>query len=294
MAMATISDALGLRIVTGPNKQTLEVPYKIFGATNATDALAALTGGTSLTLGSLLRLGVDARESETGNVYDGTVTYEFPDAQPKQTGQTAFTFDTSGGTQKIIHNLATQGSWPQPGGPGDAPAYDPQGMINASAEGVAGVDITVAQFAFTVTVYEPATNVTESYISNLYGLTGRVNGSNVTMLADGIPMSFQAGELLALGSRGARRGQGDVEISHSFAFSPNLVNISIGDGGFLVEAKAGWDYLEIVTMSGTFTATLHINGSPSSATLVRATPVAAVVHKVYRDGDFTHFNVPTS
>jgi hypothetical protein len=190
-----------------------------------------------------------------GGVWE--VTARYGKTEPKETGQSSYSFDTGGGNQKITQSLETVGRYGE-----DPPDF--QGAIGVSSDSVEGTDITVPVFNFTETHYIPAALVTGAYKTTLFYLTGRVN--------DAPFKGFARGEVLFLGASGSQRGTEDWEIAFKFAASPNATNLKVGDITGI--EKKGWEYLWV-----------RYADAEDENTLIKQ-PVAAYVERVYEYGNF--------
>jgi hypothetical protein len=190
-----------------------------------------------------------------GGVWEATARYG--KLEPKETGQSSYSFDTGGGTQKINQSLETVGRY------GDDPP-DFKGAIGVSTDSVEGTDITIPVFQFTETHYIPIALITPAYKTTLFYLTGRVNNAPFK--------GFAPGEVLFLGASGSQRGTEDWEISYKFAASPNATNLTVGDITGI--QKKGWEYLWV-----------RYADAEDEETLIKQ-PVAAYVERVYEYGNF--------
>ena len=200
-----------------------------------------------------------------GGVWEVSVRYG--QQEPKDTGDSSFSFDTGGGTTHITQSLATIGSYAPPGK--TAPNF--QGAIGVTTDSVEGTDITVPIYHFTETHYIPVAQVTPGYKTTLFVLTGRVNA--------GVFKGFAAGEVLFLGASGSQRGQDDWEITFRFAASPNVSGLAVGPITGIT--KRGWEYLWV-----------RYADAEDQHVLVKQ-PIAAYVEKVYPDGDFSGLGIGT-
>jgi hypothetical protein len=190
-----------------------------------------------------------------GGVWEVSVRYG--KLEPKETGQSTYSFDTSGGTTHITQSLETVASY------GDDPP-DFQGAIGVSTDSVEGTDITVPVFNFTETHYVPVALLTGAYKVVLFYLTGRVNHAPFK--------GFAPGEVLFLGASGSQRGTEDWEITFSFAASPNVTGLTVGDITGI--DKKGWEYLWV-----------RYADAEDADVLVKQ-PAAAYVEQVYEYGNF--------
>lgn len=261
--------------------EQVEVKYIIHGSPDENDAKGVLLSQAPTTFtgqkGTLIAQDWKAEEEDTrSGRYVGTVTYNLPDWGAKETGETVFTFDTTGGTQHIIHSKANVARYPS-GSTTTANAPDLMGMINVGASDIGGCDITVPAFAFTSTKYFGAASITTSYVNGLYNLTGKTNSAPWSPTIDGITLNFLEGEVLHLGATGSRRGIGDVEISQHFAGSQNATNLTVANLSGI--AKKGWEYLWVMTDQS-------VSGTGSNTRIV-CMPTFVYVEKVYDETDFT-------
>jgi len=193
-----------------------------------------------------------------GGVWEVSVRYgKF---ESKETGQSTYSFDTGGGTTHITQSLQTVGSYASPG----EDALDFKGAIGVSTESVDGTDITIPVFNFKETHYIPAALVTPAYKVILFHMTGKVNAAPFK--------GFAPGEVLFLGASGSQRGTEDWEITFSFAASPNVTDLTIGDITGI--EKKGWEYLWV-----------RYQDVEDENVLVKQ-PAAVYVEQVYEYADF--------
>lgn len=186
--------------------------------------------------------------------------------------ETQYTFETGGATAHITQSLATVGVYPPVVIPFKPPP-DFQGAIGVNGDNIAGVDVTIPAFNFTITKKFDAEDVTGAYKLALFYATGKTN--------DAAFQGFAAGEVLFLGASGSRTGMKQWEIAFKFAASPNAVNLPVGD--FVVTEKSGHDYLWVRYADA-------VDGG--AAALVKR-PVAAYVERVYESCDFEALGVGT-
>jgi hypothetical protein len=186
---------------------------------------------------------------------------------PPQAGDSAFSFDTGGGTQHITHSRFTAGTFVPSDPPGQV-APDYQGAIGVSDSGVAGVDVDVPSYQFSETHWLPPSFVTLQYRAILIHLRARVNLFDFKGL--------DPGECLFLGASGSRRGTGindPWEITFRFAGSPNAI-VSVGPIQNIW--KFGWQYLWV----------RYAETEDEDAQQLVTRPIAAYVEEVYQWGDF--------
>jgi len=190
-----------------------------------------------------------------GGVWDASVRYG--KKEPKEPGDSSFSFDTGGGTQHITQSLGTVARYPA-----GAPNF--KGAIGVTHDAVEGADIVVPIYSFAETHYIPTEDVTGAYKAALFFLTGRVN--------DAPFKGFAGGEVLFQGASGSQRGEDDWEITFRFAASPNATGLTIGDIGGV--NKKGWEYLWVRY------------ADVEDANVLVKRPFAVYIEQVYEDGDF--------
>jgi len=187
--------------------------------------------------------------------------------ESKETGQSAFSFDTGGGTQHITQSIATVASYAPPA----RTAPDFKGAIGASHNTVEGVDITVPVYNFAETHYLPDSTVTNPYKGTLFSLTGRVNSTAFK--------GFQPGECLFLGASGSKRGVDNWEISFRFAASPNKTGLTVGTIAGI--DKKGWEYMWV----------RYADAEDAAAKSIVKRPAAVYIEKVYEEADFAALGI---
>jgi hypothetical protein len=220
-----IEERFESRKTTSGDEPAVTLSYWIKGTDDNLTARAYLATAAPLTYDGLVRKTYTV-EPIGHLLWDGVATYGR--RAKKETGQSTFSFETGGGTQKITQSLGTRSY-----APAGQTAPDFGGAIGVTENGVDGVDITVPTFNFSETHYIAAENVTEAYKLLLYAATGRVNSQPWR--------GYAAGEVLFLGASGSERSAADWEITFKFAASPNVANLVIGDITGIT--KYGWEYL---------------------------------------------------
>lgn len=252
-----------------------EIPYLIFATEGEVEeeALVALRAGTPPTLGDLKLTQCQITAAHNDH-FEGVATYA-SDATTKETGESSFTFDTTGGTFHLTQSKQTMQS--RMAGGVDGPNL--KGVIGATADGEpAGVDITLPQYAFSETHYLADEDVTLAYRGLLFALTGTKNNATFKGCA--------AGECLFLGARGSKRGRGDWEITFLFAASPNVTDLTIGDITGI--NKKGWDYLWVRYVP----IVVELGGSLGK--ILSQAPQIVLVEKVYDDADHSLLAIGTT
>lgn len=193
-------------------------------------------------------------------IWRATVRY----APVQVTGDSSYSFDTGGGSQRIYHSKATQRFG------ANAPNF--KGAIGVTnGKDVEGVDIALPVFNFAETHTLDDEFVTPGYKGVLFALTGRTNSE--------VFRGLQPGECLFLGASGAKRGVGDWELTYRFAASPNATNLQIGD--ITVASKKGWEYLWV----------LYEDTEDSTAKMLVKQPLAAYVERVYDEANFAALGI---
>ncbi len=163
-------------------------------------------------------------------------------------------FSTQGGNAQIIRsfNQTTYGRAPDTGG-----------LINATKEGVEGVDVHRPAFEWSKKVNVPSSIVTLDYQRLLFSLTSTVNADQFGI--------FAPGEALYLGASAKQSKATSWDIEHKFAGSPNITfNLTMNETPYEI-FKAGWDYIWFSTSVKEDEAT----GIP------KRVPVGAYVEQVY-------------
>lgn len=152
------------------------------------------------------------------------------------TNDTAFEFDTSGGTQHLMASYSTVNAY----GNGAA-TTDNKGLIGVTKDGVEGVDVEVGALTFSITKSFAVSAMTPTYLDTLADMVGRVNdGTWAGTTDDGIDFSYVAGEAKFLGASGGVRN-GRAVVTFKFAASSNKTGLTVGT--ITAIAKKGWEYL---------------------------------------------------
>ncbi len=172
-------------------------------------------------------------------------------------------FNTTGATTHLNQSMSTRGTYAAPGR--QAPNY--RGAIGVSDSGVAGVDITVPAFEFSVR--KKFEFVSTGYLLAVVSMTGRTNGGPWSI--------FGPGEALFLGGEGGEDDNNWVDITYHFAARPTQAGFSVGNIGGIT--KRGWDYLWVK------------HDEEVVGDRVLQTPAAAYVEQVYPEGNFAVLGV---
>ena len=247
----------------------VDLVFVIEGTNDDAEARAALASHAPASYGALVRQ-VPTIEPIGPNLWEGKAKYIRPQLTQPQTGDSSFSFDTTGGSQHITQSRQTVQKY----APADQTAPDFGGAIGVTHDNVEGVDIQVPVFSFSVTKYLPNSQMTGAYIGQLYANTGRVNDASFTVNVDGVTLTFAAGECLFLGATGGKRGADDWELTFRFAGSPNASDLTVGSITGI--SKKGWEYLWV----------RYGDSEDTAAKAVVKKPIAAYVEKVYETGSF--------
>ena len=262
----TVEEKFDSRRVTRGQNDSVELAYLVRGTDDDVEAREALEAESPPVHDGLPRLSVGI-EPVGPSLWDGVARYgplNIESAPPPATGESIFSFDTVGGTQRITQSRETIDSYARPG----ETAPDFQGAIGVTQDGVEGVDIAVPVYNFAETHYLADAVVTPQFKGAVFALTGKVNNAAFK--------GFAAGEVLFLGASGSKRGSsgGDWEIAFRFAASPNATNLTIGEITGI--NKKGWEYLWV----------RYADAVDDTAGALVKRPVAAYVERVYESGNF--------
>lgn len=196
-------------------------------------------------------------------------SYRAPGGAGAATGVPVLSFNTSGGSQRLTQSLSTVNSYGAPGF--TAPNF--RGAINASDQGVEGVDVVVPVFEWSETHRFDDSDVTWSYLTTLRNATGKVNSSTFR--------TQSGGEVLFLGAEGTLLSTGEWEITFRFAAQDNQTGLSVGTITGI--DKQGWDYLWV----------WYRPYLDATTNLIYQVPTAAYVERVYRRTDFADLDIGT-
>jgi hypothetical protein len=184
-------------------------------------------------------------------------------ASTNKTKLNLVSFNTTGASTHLNQSLRTLGIYPAPGK--IAPNY--RGAIGVSDSGVAGVDVTVPAFEFSVR--RKFEFVSTYYLLAMVAMTGRVNSHAWSI--------FAPGEALFLGGEGGEDEQNWVDVTYHFAARPNEMNLAVGNIAGIM--KRGWDYLWVK------------HGEEVAGDRVLQVPEAAYVEQVYPEANFNALGI---
>lgn len=143
----------------------------------------------------------------------------------REIGQWDWDYDTTGGSVIIT---ASKGTTAFPGG-----APDHKGAIDVQGDEVRGTSVVIPALRINVTFKHGPGVITLPRVKNLARWTGKVNSTSF--------LTFDAGEVLFLGSRGKSGSSAQADSTYQFAMSENATGLSIGDIANV--AKKGWEFL---------------------------------------------------
>ena len=240
--------------------------YNVFGTTEAHFAEQALhqLAAPSI-LGNLYRVasGIDGRNARLA--FEGWAEFEYQNIFEEE-GEDAFTFsfDTTGGTQKLSQSYETLGRYAPPGM--IPPNYF--GAIGISDRNIEGCEVITPTLSFTMN--RTKTGVLGiSLIKELATFTGRINSQPF--------LHWNPGDILFEGASGsqkfARSEKPEFDVSLRFRVSPTIRDLSVGD--IDVGYKRGWDYFWVHY--------LEMADEESNAMVQR--PAAAYIERVYLEAD---------
>lgn len=189
--------------------------------------------------------------------------------KPPKANEYKFTFDTTGGRQKITQALEHIASY----APENETAADHQGAIGVTDHGVEGCEIIVPKFSWTETWHLPIETYGWAYSQVLKAITGRVNGSPFR--------GFPAGQVLFRGGKGSASNKDPnlIEITYAFDQSDDVTGQSIGNISGV--SKTGWQYLWVQ----------YRETDDSAAKAFARRPCSVYVEKVYEASSFDNLGI---
>lgn len=207
-----------------------------------------------------------------GYTFEVTVRYSTAELTG-ETGESSFSFKTSGGTQKITHSITNVHGYHVNvlGDQSDLNLY--RGAIGATSEGVEGCDIVVAIYEFEETHWLTDEQVAKLK-KNIVRLTSTTNNAKFKDL--------EIGECLFLGCDGSKQGDNKWQVTFYFAGSPNRTGITIGSITGI--EKKGWEYLWV---------RYEAEADEQQKKLVMR-PVFVGIEQVYYEGNFQFLGIGTN
>jgi len=256
---------------TGMVGKNLDVPYAVFDAADETAVRVAALAQVPTTYDGLPRRSIDLDQRINETTWTVMARFEaLSYAAAEGDPDSAFEFDTTGGSTHITQAKATSNSY------GSKKSSDNKGAIGFDGQNVQGADIVTPVFNFSETHFFSDVEVTNAYRQDVFALTGKVSS--------GAFRGFSAKEVLFLGAMGHRRGDDwddPWELTFNFAAQQNETGLTIGDITGI--AKKGWELLDV----------RYDAVADEAVKTVLKQPVAVYVHRVYDDGDFSDLNLPT-
>ena len=227
MAM-TIYEAPGRSGVDGGDSPAHSRLWIVTGTDDQATAAALVRITTPAKYGNLFLRDVNAKE-----IADQTWECEarYGAKKPPTELEYKFSFDTTGGKQKITQSLATIHKY----APTGETAADHKGAIGVTAHGVEGCEIVVPAFSWSETWQLPIAVYGWEYSQTLKDITGKVN--------DLAFRGFPTGQVLFRGGKGSASTKDPalIEITFSFDQSDDVRAKTIGDISGI--NKGGWQYL---------------------------------------------------
>ncbi len=262
------------------DRSSATIKYAVKGTADESTARSAVVDEAPSAFQGLVRTTVSLQaemvddDVASRSLWRATVRYGTVQRQ-LDTGESRFSFDTSGGNFQITQSRQTMARY------GDYTDYG--GAINVERRGegrepeVAGVDIQVPAFSWTETHYIDDDAINNAYLRTLADMTGSVNNNWFR--------DFATGEVMFTGATGSIRDQEDWEIQYKFSAQPNRENFSVGS--VTVDFKYGWDYMWVEYQMSTGS-----RNSSGDEVLVKA-PVAVYIERVYPFYDFGYLGIGT-
>jgi len=262
--MTTVVERWDSRAAQSGQKPTVELLYTVRGTDDDVAAHAALESSAPAFYRGLKR-DHTAIEPLGPGTWKGTAQYAA--IEPLEVDAPQFEFDTGGGSSKLSQSRETVASYAPPGLL--APNFG--GAINATKDGVDGVDIDVPAMKGTIRVAVAPEAFDRTYIKTLAYMAKKVN--------DAPFYDWQPGEVRFDGGTVCRRGSDKVEVMLTFLISQNASGLTVGTIGGI--SKDGWDYLWV----------LYEDVEDAGAKMLVKRPRAVYVERVYERADFSALGV---
>ena len=204
-------------------------------------------------------------------LYDVTLTYAdqawIDENRQLDTGESRFSYSTTGGTLRIFTSLETVARYAAPDYQVPAVVAGEGSPIGVTDETVEGVDIVIPAMQFHYDHRYPKATITPGYMKSMMDATGTTN--NATWLT-----LFPAGTVLFLGAEGSQGIKSDPTHRHSFVYSKNLTGQVIG--AITGIAKKGHEYVWVV----------HEETIDATSKRKTKKPIQVHVEKVYESSNF--------
>lgn len=213
-------------LLSGGDSPSEGLNWIVLGTADETVVDASVRAAAPAVLNGLLLQTVASKEIAPAT-WECQVKYGV--LKPPKANEFKFSFDTSGGKQKITQAKQHIASYPS------GTAGDHKGAIGVGPHGVEGCEIVVPRFSWTETWNLPIVDYGWPYSQVLKAITGRVNASAFR--------GFPAGQVLFHGGKGSASNKDPslIEIAFTFEQSDDVTAVTIGDISGV--SKAGWQYL---------------------------------------------------
>lgn len=281
-AALTLTERVKSRELTeSSGRTTLDFEYDLRGTPSELIAYTYLVDNTPRVYENLFRMELSVKPIQVDEVANTghwlcTVRYATGDVVPRELTDSAFMFDTGGGTQHITQSLGTV-----PFAPPGKTATDHHSAIRVGPDlKVEGVDVPAPQYNFAEAHVFADSAVNPLFKGQLFYLTGRIN--------DALFKGFRRGECLFRYVSGMRRGLGDWELTFHFSASPNIyadtpIVVRSPDGDITIDNALGWDYVWVE----------YGKKVDANSNRMAASPLAAYVERVAYEGNFGLLQIGT-
>ena len=199
--------------------------------------------------------------------------------RPLAVGVATFQAETSGKTIHREQSLETINSYAPPDK--EAPDFKQLIGVDMTQGTVAGVDVEVPGFQFTINRKYRSSEVPANFVATIYAATGKVNNSPFHLIWKGQILFFDEQEVKLLGASITDAGQDPssggqelFEVNYKFEYSANATGLTIGDIEDI--KKKGWEYLWVLR-----TLSTDASGAPIMK------PKAVYIEKVFETTDFS-------
>jgi len=215
----------------------------------------------------------DLRWSRIGyQLYDFTMTYAdqawIDENRQLDTGESRFSYSTTGGTLRIFTSLETAARYAAPGYQVPAVVAGEGSPIGVTDETVEGVDIVIPAMQFHFDFRYAKATITPAYMKSMMDATGTTNDALWLSL-------FPANSVLFMGAEGSQGIKSDPTHRHSFVYSKNLTDQVIG--AITGIAKKGHEYVWVV----------HEETIDATSKRKTKKPIQVHVEKVYEESNFS-------
>ena len=267
--MAFVIEQFGVRTTSG-DPTSAEIPYAVWGAPTSEIArgMAVTASPPTYTVNEIPLFRKQATVEETGPEAH-IVHVIYGPMKPPEQQDFKFSFDTTGGRQKITQSLDTVHKY----APAGKTAADHKGAIGVTDHGVEGCEIIVPKFSWSETWQLPIDTYDWAYSQTLKAITGKVNASAFR--------GFPAGQVLFRGGKGSGSNKNPtlIEITYQFDQSDDVTSQTIGE--ITGVAKTGWQYLWVQ----------YRETDDADAKMFARRQVAVYVEKVYDSTSFSPLGI---